>query len=312
MNRLVTFLLLAALACWMTSAHWQHVDIAKLEDRVRLHEQVLEGSAPDPYQYKLWVIEHAVAAVADATGRSLQHVWMANTLLSLLFLVGLHHLWLRQLAPPREALVGSLLLGALANAVFVIYYLHSYEFWGVGLFCLLLVAIQRDAAWWKIALLCLVTGLVWEKHFLLAALWGLWQLLRKRPFVASFLQGLVILVAALAIPVFVRWHLGMDRDLVDGDTYLRDQDWAKVAWFQAPFLLPFLGMLIASWRRQPTFVRLLWLYLPALFGAYLAQHFIIHETRSFWALVPVFTATAAVWFTSPPAPEPATPPTPLP
>ena len=310
MNRLVTIALLLGVVCWMTSAHWQHVEIAKLGDKTRLHEQVLDGSAPDPYQYKLWIIEHGIAFVSNTTGQPLQHVWMANTLLSLLFLVLLHHAWLRQLVPAREALFGGVLLGALANAVFVIYYLHSYEFWGVGMFCLLLLLIQRDVAWWKIALVCLVTGLVWEKHAALAALWGLWQLIRKRPFWPSLVQGLLMLAAALAVPLLVRWHLGADRDLVDGDTF--EQDWAKVLWFQLPYVVPFVVMLAASWKRQPVWVRLLWIYLPLLFAAYLSQNYIIHETRSFWALIPVFTATAVVWFTRPPEEKPvAATPAPL-
>ena len=313
MNRFLTMLLLAGVVCWMTSAHWQHVEVAKLGDKIRLHEEVLSNTAPDPYQYKLWVIEHAIAWTARTTGQPLQHVWMANTLLSLLFLVWLHHRWLRALASPAAALFGSVLLGALANAVFVIYYLHSYEFWGVGMFCLLLVAIYRDTAWWKLALLCLVTGLVWEKHALLAALWGLWQLIRKRPFWPSLVQGLVMLAAALAIPLLVRWHLGGDRGYVDGDTFLADQAWEKVAWFQVPYILPFVAMLFASWSRQSVWVRLLWIYLPVLFAAYLSQNYIVHETRSFWALVPVFTATATVWFaglTVTPSAEPPTQPVP--
>ena len=308
MNRLLTTVLLLGIACWMTSAHWQHVDVAKLEHKLHLHAEVLEGTAPDPYQYKLWIIESGLDGVAHVTGAELQHVWMANTLLSLLFLVFMHHLWLRRLVPWRAALFGGVLLGALGNALFVIYYHHTYEFWGVGLFCLLLAAIHRDVAWWKIALLCLVTGLVWEKHALLAVLWGLWQLIRKRPFVPSFLQGLVMLAAALAVPLLVRWHLGADRAHVDGDTPLHVQQWLKVAWFQAPFVVPFLLILGTTWRHQPVWVRLLWLYLPVLVAAYLSQDYIVHETRSFWALVPVFTATAAVWFHQPR--EPATLPAP--
>lgn len=313
MNRVLTAALLLGVVCWMTSAHWQHVEVAKIDDKVRLHEQVLANTAPDPYQYKLWVIEHGIAWTARTTGQPLQNVWMANTLLSLLFLVILHHLWLRRLVPAPAALLGGILLGALANAVFVIYYLHSYEFWGVGMFCLLLAAIHRDMAWWKIALLCLVTGLVWEKHALLAALWGLWQLLRKRPFWPSLLQGLLMLAAALAVPLLIRWHLGTDRGHVDGDTFLANQEWLKVAWFQVPYIVPFVLILGASWRKQPTWLRLLWLYLPVLFAAYLSQHYIVHETRSFWALVPVFTATTAVWFAAAwltPPDAPATQPAP--
>jgi hypothetical protein len=92
---------------------------------------------------------------------------------------------------------------------------------------------------------------------------------------------------------------------VDGDTPLAAQQWLKVAWFQIPYMLPFLLVLAASWRRQPLLVRLLWLYLPILAAAYLSQHYIVHEVRSFWALAPVFTATVAVWMTPRAEPAPA-------
>ncbi len=314
MSRALTFVLLAAIACWMTSAHWQHIDIDKLEAKRALHAQVLENSAPDPYQYKLWILEHGLAKVSAWTGHDMARVWMGNTLLSLLFLVFAHHLWLRQLVGRRDALFGSVLLGALANALFVLYYHHTYEFWGVGLFCLGLVMIERRRPWWQLALLFLVTGLVWEKHALLAPIWGLYALLRREPFVPRFLQGLVLLACALAVPLLVRWHLGDTAHDVDGDSpilgQLVDGAWMKPAWFQLPYILPFLLMLAAAWKREPVFVKLLWLYLPVLFTAYISQAYIIHETRSFWALAPVFTATAAVWF-SRPAPD-ATPPAPQP
>ena len=296
MTRLVPAALLLAVTCWMASAHWLNVDIGKAEEKRVLVEQVLDGTAGDPYQYKLWIIDNALDRVQQWTGTPIEKVWMGNTLLSLLFLVLAHHLWLRRLVSPRHALVGALLLGALANVLFIILYHHTYEYWGVGLFCLLLVMIDRDSAWWKIALVCLVTGLVWEKHALLAVLWGVWQLLRRRPFWPSLAQGLVIFAAALAVPLLVRSYLGGDRLAIDGMTALHIQEWEKVAWFQLPFLLPFVLVLSASWRRQSTWVRLLWVYLPVLFAAYLVKNYIIHEPRSFWALVPVFTATTCVWF----------------
>ena len=298
-ERILGAILLLGVGLWMTAAHWQDVDIAKLADKQRLHAEVLANTAPDPYQYKLWIIEHCVEELHQWTGEPLQHIWMANTLLSLLLLVLAHHLWLRRFVGPREALLGGFVLGALANTLFLLYYHHAYEFWGVALYCVLLAAIDRDTAWWKLALLCLVAGHVWEKHALLAVLWGLRELILRRPFVPSVLKGLVILAAALAVPLLIRWHLGTDRAHVDGDTPLTAQDWIKVAWFQLPYLLPFLLVLLASWRRQPVWIRLLWLYLPVLITAYLSQGFIVHEARSFWALVPVLTATVAVWFARP-------------
>ncbi|MDA1194292.1 MAG: hypothetical protein O2894_03840 [Planctomycetota bacterium] len=306
----VELALVLGVACWLISAHWQHVDIGKLGDRTRLHAEVLDRAAPDPYQYKLWIIESALDGVARVTGQPMKHVWMANTLLSLLFLVFAHQRWMRRHVGRREALLGTVLLGALGNALFVLYYLHSYEFWGVGLFCLLLCAIDEDRPWWMLAVAFLLTGLVWEKHAALAVLWGLLQLQRGRPLLPNLLRGFVLLAAALAIPFGVRLLLGPTAELVDGDTPITAQSWWKVAWFQLPFIVPFAAMLASTWTRQSAWVKLLWVYLPVLVAAYVSQSYILHETRSFWALVPVFTATAVVWFHRPgpgatqPGPQP--------
>ncbi len=297
-DRLLCGLLLLAVCCWMIRAHWEQVDLPWQEAKVALHERVLANDAPDPYQYKLWAITHVLQWVHEATGLELGNVFYANTLLTLLLLVLAHHLWLRTWAGPVPALVGGLALGALANVLFLTYVHHPYEFWGVALFCLLLRAVERDRPWWALTLLCLVTGFVWEKHALVPALWGLLQLRRGRPFGASFLKGLVMLIAALAVPLLLRWQLGTDRVLIDGMTDLGVQEWDKVLWFQLPYVLPFLAIFVLRFRAIPGWIRLLWLYAPVLIAAYVAQHYILHEVRSFWALVPVFTATLVCWLAS--------------
>jgi hypothetical protein len=293
---LLLLLLLAATWLWTAQAHWQDVDLARGPQKAWLHERVLENAARDPYQYKLWLITEALEAVRVWGGYDLETVFCANTLLALLLLVIAHQAWLRSLVDRRTAVLGGVLLAALANALFLIYYHHPYEFWGVALFCFLLRGVQRDWDWKWLALLCLVTGLVWEKHALIAPLWGLYGLQRRRPLGASLLRGLVMLVAALAVPLLVRWHLGTDRGHVDGDTPLAVQAWMKVAWFQAPYVLPFLFVLALRWRVVTPWVRWLWLYLPVLAAAYVFKSYILHEARSFWALAPVFTATFCCWW----------------
>jgi len=302
--------LLLAVCLWMVRAHWETIDIDPIKEaaKMRLHEQVLGNEAKDPYQYKLWIITLAFDRAQAWSGEDLSYVFLANTLLSLLFLMLAHHLWLRSLVHPPAALVGGLLLGALANVLFLTYFHHAYEFWGIGFFCLLLRGVQKQWDWRVLAALCLLTGLVWEKHPFLAVLWGLLQLIRGRPFLRSFARGLVMLACALAVPIFVRLHLGGAREHVDGDTWLSAQEWGKVLWFQLPFVLPFVLILLMRWKVIPTWVRLLWLYLPLLIAAYASQNYILHEVRSFWALTPVFTATVACWLAADvvSVPEPST------
>lgn len=294
----LTAVLLLSMTLWMVRAHWEDIDTdgPKQAAKLRLHEQVLANEAPDPYQYKLWLISVAVEQVSAETGKDITFLFCLNTLLGLLFLVGAHHFWLRSLVSPPAALVGGLVLGALANVLFLTYFHHAYEFWGVGLFCILLRGIQREWDWRVLAALSLLTGLFWTKHALLAVLWGMRQLLAGRPFWRSLLRGLIMLACALAIPVLVRLHLGSARDPVDGMTLLSLQEWDKVLWFQLPYVLPFLLILLLRGKVIAPWVRLLWLYLPVLVAAYITQHYILHEVRSFWALAPIFSATLACWF----------------
>ncbi len=309
-DALLSLVLLVGVTLWMVQAHWQSIDLPKAEQKEWLHERVLQNEAADPYQYKLWLISVAMEGISVKGDVPIRTVFFASTLLSLLFLTWAHFAWLRALANERTALLGAILLGALANALFLIYYHHPYEFWGVGLFCLLLRGVQRDWSWKALVILCLVTGLVWEKHALVPVLWGLYALQRGRPFGANFLRGIAMLVAALAIPLFVRWHLGTDRAHIDGDTPWAVQEWAKVAWFQAPFIVPFLLIFVTRYRTLPAWVRWLWMYLPVLVLAYSVKSYILHEARSFWALAPVFTATFCCWWAASAPPSIALPDTP--
>ncbi len=308
LDRVLVAVLLAAVCCWMVRAHWENVDQPKMAAKQRLHRQVLENDAPDPYQYKLWLISglfDATQSVFDgplfddvrgSTGQNaLGILFYANTLLSLAFLVLLHHLWLRAYFDAKIASVGCLALAALANVLFLNFYHHPYEFWGLGLYCLMCRGVAKAWPWWALALLGLVTGLVYEKHFLVAALWGVLALRQGRAFWPSLARGVAILLACLVVPVVVRIHLGPDRAMVDGDTPLSVQKWDLVAWYQLPYVLPFLLILLIRFRAVPAWVRLLWVYFPLLVAAYASQSYILHEVRSFWALTPVFTATLCAW-----------------
>lgn len=294
-ERLLVLFLLVALSAWMIRAHREAIDEPHMAEKLQLHADVLANRAPDPYEYKLWPITQALEGVHRATGLPLDLVYYGNTILSLLLLVLLHHAWLRTFAPPTIALVGGFALGALGLILFLNYWHHPYEFWGVALYCLLLLGIARDASLWILVPVALVTGLVWEKHAVLPFLWGLYALQRGRPFLRTLLQGLLFLAASLAIPVAVRLLLGDDRAHIDGGTTFDVQPWGRVLWVQAPYVFPFLAILVFRWRVMPMWVRWLWLAVPLAFAAYVSQGFLLHEVRSFWLLAPVFTATLVAW-----------------
>ena len=297
-DRFLIAVLLVGAGCWMARAHWETIEYPQQERAAALHAQVLANEAGDPYQYKLWLISHVLDAAQRATDRPLDDVLRINTLLALLFLLACHHRWLRTWVSPWEALGGGLLLAALSGTLFRTYYHHPYEFWGVAGTCLLLRAFAQDRDWRLLAVGCLLVGLVWEKHALLVPLWGLWTLQRRRAFWPAVGRGVIMLACALAVPLAVRCALGTDRVAIDGDVPLAAQKWDAVAWFQGPYVVPFLLVLLLSWRTTPVWVRWLWLSLPLWVLAYGALHFNLHEVRSFWPLAPVFTATVVCWWSA--------------
>lgn len=297
-GRLLVFVWLVCLALWMTRHHFEAVDYQAAATKASLHADVLRGEAPDPYQYKLEIISRGLESLRRTTGLPLEAIWFANTLVSILALLFAHHAWLRTYVGRREALVGAFVLAALANITFRGYQHHPYEFWGLALTCLLLRGVQREWPLWKMAGIGLVTGCVWEKHALVPAAEGLWRLARGKPFWPTLLRGMVFLAACLAVPIGLRLLLdaGLEqpRAEVDGDTTLDRQLWELVTWHHVPFVLPFWLTLLVSWRKQPGWVRMLWIALPLLALAYISQQFLLYETRSFLFLVPVFTATVAI------------------
>lgn len=296
-------LLLVGLALLLWRAHVANVDAPARAKKAALHAAVLENRAPDPYQYKLHTITWAVERLHRATGLDVFDLYAANALLSLVVLLFAHQAWLRALVGPREALLGTFLLAGLAHGLFLDYYHHPYDLWGVAGFCLLARGLARGAGLASLCVGSLVLGVVWEKHALLPLVW---LLLRRREggtWRALLPRAALFGACAVAVPVAVRLALGGDRALVDV-TPLHEQDWPKIALQQGPYVLPFLAVLLAIWRAQPRLVRLLWLYVPAMFVAYAASRFILYELRSFWAFAPVFTATTAVFAAGLARPDP--------
>jgi hypothetical protein len=293
--------LLALVIGTLAAHHAVRVDRDGMRFKEPLHEAVLRGEAEDPYQYKMWTVSVAIEGARRATGVPLAWAFYANTVLSLAALVLAHHAWLRSLFSARVAALGATALGVLGNVLFASYWHQPYDFWGVSLFCLLIAAVARGKGLPTLCLLALACGVVWDKHLLVPFLWAALER-RRGASVGRLLPRVAAFAAcAFAVPVAVRLAFPGDRPKVDV-TALSEQQWAWVVFQQAPWVLPFVVLLVVAWRDLSTWVRLLWLYVPALFAAYAASRFVLHEPRSFWAFVPVFTATACAWAASPSPP----------
>jgi hypothetical protein len=293
-DRVLLLVLYAALAIVLAHAHDVVVDQPHRDVKLARHEATIENRERDPYQYKLLAITWAVEGVHRATGVDLVTLYRANGFLSLLALLLAHHLWVGRLLGSRAGVVGTLVAAALAHAFFLGYHHHPYEFWGVAGFCLLLSACGRDAPLGVLCAIALVTGLVWEKHALVPVLWGLSRWRAGVPFLRAAARAGLVLACALAWFVASRAIAGTDRPVVDV-TALSEQRWASSLAHHGPVVLPFLAILLLARDAIPAWVRLAWWHVPVLFVAYAAARLNLDETRSYWAFVPVFAATAAAW-----------------
>jgi len=293
-DTILVAVLLLGLGTVLSHAHAVRVDNPNEARKVERHEATLRNQERDPYQYKLFTISWAVEAVHRTTGAPVFTLYLWNGFLATLALLVAHFAWLARLYGRRAALLGTGLLAALAHGLFLGYHHHPYDLWGVAGFCLLLRAMAGGAALGRLCAIAFAVGIVWEKQALAAPVYGLLALRRGEPFLRSAVRAGVLLASAMAIPVAIRLGLGTDREAVDV-TPLSAQEWGKVVSHQAPFVLPFLVILVLAWDRVPRLVRTLWWTVPGLFVAYLASRYLVDELRSFWAFVPTFTATACAW-----------------
>ena len=133
------------------------------------------------------------------------------------------------------------------------------------------------------------------KHALVPVLWAIKRLKGGVAFFPAAARGILVLACAVAWPVAVRILCGTSGRASVDVTPIDKQRWAWTLMNHLPLLVPGLAILVLCWARVPPWVRMLWLHIPVLFAAYVANRFILHELRSFWAFVPIVTATVCAW-----------------
>lgn len=305
-DRWVTVAVLLGLSALLAVTHGARVDEPARAYKVHWHELVVANQAPDPYQYKMWLVTWAVEGAHRATGISVTDLYLINVVLGLTALVFAHHAFLSRLYGRKIALAGAFLLAAYCNGLFRDYQHHPYDFWGVTLYCLLLAAVVAGKRPLFLAGASLATGVLWDKHALVPALAAGRRWRHGETFLHAAVWAVVGVLASVAIPVAIRLFLGTDRRVVDV-TPLDEQLWHRVLWNHVPLLGPALLCLLLAWKRLPDWVRWLWWTVPVVFAAYLLSKFMIHELRSFWVFIPIYTATICGWLATLRTEDPSTP-----
>ncbi|MEJ5241527.1 MAG: hypothetical protein WHS87_10055 [Anaerolineales bacterium] len=130
----------------------QRIDIPYLESRFDLHHQIIQGSAPSPYRYRVllpFAAELAIRTILTNFGEEMAfflayafYQWIA-ILLSLVTLF----FWLRFWFENEPALIGVLFAASTMPIAFQDHYFQPWSLLEPALFSFALIAIRREKFW---------------------------------------------------------------------------------------------------------------------------------------------------------------------
>lgn len=287
MTRYLVFL---SAAIGFTYTYAVFVQSPAVTDIEALHKRVLENTAPSPYQYHMFVIDWIFEIVHDLFGLSLYRVVTISNFLSMIFLLVAVDLWCRTVTgSSMGGIIGALYVVGSSFLMLHFHFYHPADFWGTGLFTLLLWCVTFDKLLGAFVL-GVVSGFLWEKAAFAfiaypAMHWG------KR---SIWRSALLIGIACVGPQVLIRLWLGPRPDVLAGAGWGELlQSWRVSVLLQFAFLAPAGSVLILRWKQIPRHLKVLTLYLPMLYGVYIAMHGRLKEIRSFWVLMPILAAIVA-------------------
>jgi hypothetical protein len=214
-----------------------------------------------------------------------------SNFLAMVFLLFAVDVWCRAVTGnSMGGVIGALYVAGSSFLMLHFHFYHPADFWGTGLFALLLWCVVFDRLLGAVVL-GVASGFLWEKAAFAfiaypAMHWG------RRPNV--WRAALLIGMACVGPQIMIRLWLGPRPDVLSGAA-LGDllQGWRSLALLQFAFLAPAGSVLILRWKQVPGCLKGLTLYLPMLYSVYIVMHGRLKEIRSFWVLTPILAAIVA-------------------
>lgn len=296
-RRLFPALLCLALAAALTIANYWLVSQPGLGLYEDMRDRVLRNHARNFYQYDLYFLAHADAALRATL--HLRPIVALTSLFACSYLAALLASWYWLAQQHRR--VGGVVGGLLATAVYLaamlpFSYHHLADMAALACFALCLGLTVRRRTGWVLAVSALA-GLFSSKH-LLVAVPVLLQCLQGGRWPRAALLAGGVAAASLLVPATYRlWLLGPHPVVATGT--LEAGKWQQALPYALLVHLMLAAAPLASlyaFRRRVT---------PVLAGAVAAylllliictlQLNIIHEARTFWVGVPAFAAALAFW-----------------
>ena len=275
------------------------VALPSTDQRITLLHDVLNGTAKSDFVFAMYAIARVHRFLADHLPIPERWIFALIDFAGIVFLFECATLYLVRTFAQTPGFIAAVLWLATTSPLLLIgpHYYHPSDFYATGLMFLILQS-ARDQAYRRLAVLCLLSGILWEKTLFVPALYWLWECHRSGWTTATVRAA----PSALAILFwFVLWRVAFP----DSPRVLAHETWgqflptlrgAGVVWivWTGP-LLAILGDTI--WNRR-TIDRFWWiwlLYWPILVGVLIGFRGFLDELRSFWIMQPIFAGVVADW-----------------
>jgi hypothetical protein len=146
---LSALVLIISVSAVIAHKYFNEVDMPNFESRLELHNEIISGTAPSPYRYRILVpfvaefIIH-VLSVVFPNKVSFLLVYTMYDLLSISFLLLVLFFWLRTWFTKDQALIGVLFIAGTIPIALQDHYFQPWSLLEAGFFSAALVAIHRQ------------------------------------------------------------------------------------------------------------------------------------------------------------------------
>jgi hypothetical protein len=159
---LSALILILSVSAVIAYGYFSRVDRQNYESRLELHNQIIAGTAPSPYRYRILVpiagefFTKALSVVLSIKAAFLLS-YATYDLLAVFFLLAILFFWLRTWFNREQALIGVLFVAGTMPIALQDHYFQPWSLLEAGLFSAALLAIHRQRYWLLASLVALAS-----------------------------------------------------------------------------------------------------------------------------------------------------------
>lgn len=282
---LSVLILILSVSAVIAYGYFNRVDRPNFESRLELHNQIIAGTAPSPYRYRILVpfvgeVFTKALSVVLSVQASFLLAYAIYDLLAVSFLLVTLFFWLRTWFNREQALIGVLFVAGTMPIALQDHYFQPWSLLEAGFFSAALLAIHRQRYWLLVSLVALAslnreTALFIPLAFLLTIdMKGLLNTRNKNELKPILLFGSLFLIWT-AVFLGLRYFLGSASHIetIEG---LLARNISK-------------GSLFYTFLNGSLFLGGLWVF--AFFGFRYAPYFI----KRVALIIPLYLLTVMVW-----------------